>query len=93
MSLDFAASTCPTRPVADVRATEAFVAALWGVPVAAISDTAPYAAVRRVLFSWSVRVMDIVVAPLNLFCPGRCASWRADAMSVHPDPRSTSIVI
>lgn len=54
MSLDFAASTCPTRPVADVRAMEPFVMALWGEPAAAISETAPYAAVRRVALSWSV---------------------------------------
>ncbi|GAA4596257.1 hypothetical protein GCM10023194_67990 [Planotetraspora phitsanulokensis] len=37
---------------------------MWGDPAtaaAAISETAPHAAVRRVNVSWSVRVMDMVV--------------------------------
>ncbi|GAA2674145.1 hypothetical protein GCM10010412_055100 [Nonomuraea recticatena] len=40
------------------------MAALWGepaAPAAAISEMAPHAARRRVVLSWSVRVMDMVV--------------------------------
>lgn len=61
LHLDFSASTCPTGPVAEARAMEPSVATLWGEPAAsaaASSVTAPYAAVRRVSLSWSVRVMD-----------------------------------
>ncbi|GIH93043.1 hypothetical protein Psi01_36730 [Planobispora siamensis] len=40
------------------------MAALWAepaAPAAAISETAPHAAVRRVRTSWSMRVTDMVV--------------------------------
>ncbi|GAA2688235.1 hypothetical protein GCM10010412_076770 [Nonomuraea recticatena] len=69
----------------------AFVAALWGEPVAAaINDTAPYAAVRRVLLSWSERVRDMVVHSVESVVSCRLG---AAAPSFHPDPRSTSTVI
>ncbi|MEV0824433.1 hypothetical protein [Nonomuraea rubra] len=50
------ASTCPARPVAEARAMEPAVPALWAeqaAPAAAISETAPQAAIRRVSWSWS----------------------------------------
>ncbi|GAA2402450.1 hypothetical protein GCM10010404_70410 [Nonomuraea africana] len=57
------ASTCPTGPVAAVRAMEPAVPALWAepaAPAADISETAPQAAMRRVRVSCSERVMDMV---------------------------------
>jgi hypothetical protein len=58
------ASTCPTGPVAEVRAMEPSVAALCSepaAPAADISETAPHAAVRRVSLSCSEKAVDMVM--------------------------------
>lgn len=65
---DFSASTYPIGPVAEASAMLPWVATLCGepaAPAAAISETAPYAAVRRVFLSWSVRLMPMVTLSLD----------------------------
>ncbi|GAA5065385.1 hypothetical protein GCM10023259_057690 [Thermocatellispora tengchongensis] len=55
-------------------------------PAADISDTAPYAAVRRVDLSWSVRVMDMLVCSLETLRNAMAAPGSPEGIAPSGDP-------